>query len=114
VDKTLGDVEAVIRNLPADGAAQYGEMLRAFARPAYKREMNGSSPDVVAQAIHHALTAAQPRRRYRVGKHAILLSFLAAVLPDRLLDEIQFRIVGMPGKFGAAKPIEEPTVKDAA
>src|SRR5215469_1157954 len=29
VDKTLGDVEAVIRNLPANGVAQYGAMLRA-------------------------------------------------------------------------------------
>ena len=114
VDKTLGDVEAVIRSLPADGAAQYGEMLRAFARRAYEREMNGSSPDVVAQAIHHALTATQPRTRYRVGKHATLLPFLAAVLPDRLLDKIRFRIVGMPGKFGAAKLIDERKVKDAA
>jgi NAD(P)-dependent dehydrogenase (short-subunit alcohol dehydrogenase family) len=114
VDKTLGDVDAVIRSLPADGAAQYGEMLRAFARRAYKREMNGSSPDVVAHAIHHALTAAQPRTRYRVGKHATLLPFLAAVLPDRLLDRIRFRIVGMPEKFGATNPIEERRVKDAA
>lgn len=70
VDKTLGDVEAVIRSLPPQGAAQYGEMLRVFARGAYEREMNGSSPDVVAEAVHHALTATRPRTRYRVGKHA--------------------------------------------
>lgn len=114
VDKTLGDVEAVIRSLPNDGAAQYGEMLRAFARRAYGREMNGSSPDVVADAIHHALTAARPRTRYRAGKHASLLPFLAAVLPDRLLDKIRFRIVGMPGRFGAVRPATEQRVKDAA
>jgi hypothetical protein len=35
--------------------------------------MNGSSPDVVAGAIHDALTAKRPRTRYRVGKHATLL-----------------------------------------
>ena len=100
VDKTLGEVEAVIRSLPPDGAAHYGEMLRTFARRAYEREMNGSSPDVVAQAIHHALTAVRPRTRYRVGKHATLLAMLSKILPDRLLDAILFRIVGMPGKFG--------------
>lgn len=114
VDKTLGDVEAVIRSLPEDGAAQYGEMLRGFARRAYEREMNGSSPDVVAEAIHHALTSASPRTRYRAGKHASLLPFLAAVLPDRLLDNIRFGIVGMPGKFGVLKTKGEQKIKTAA
>ncbi len=70
VEKTLGNIEAVVANLPASGAAQYGEMLRGFARRAYAREMNGSPPDVVAWAVHHALTARRPRTRYCVGKHA--------------------------------------------
>jgi len=114
VDKTLGDVEAVIRGLPHEGAAQYAEMLRRFARRAYEREMNGSSPDVVAKAIHHALTAARPRTRYRAGKHASLLPFLAAVVPDRLLDKIRFGIVGMPAKFGAIKAKEKEEIQNAA
>jgi len=114
VNKTLGDVEGVIHDLPPNGAAQYGEMLRAFARRAYQREMNGSSPDVVAQAIHHALTAARPRTRYRVGKHSTLLTVLATFLPDRLLDKIRFRLVGMPGQFGAAMLTKGQSVRDAA
>jgi NAD(P)-dependent dehydrogenase (short-subunit alcohol dehydrogenase family) len=101
VDKTLGNVEAVIRNLPPNGVAQYGATLRTFARRAYDREMNGSSPEVVADAIHHALTAGKPRSRYRVGKHAILLAAFAAFLPDRLLDAVRFRITGMPTQFGS-------------
>lgn len=105
VAKTLGDVEAVIRSLPEEGAAQYENMLRDFARRAYERETNGSSPDVVAQAIQHALTAKRPRTRYRVGKHATLLATLAAFLPDRLLDTIRFRITGMPTEFGSVPPL---------
>ena len=101
VEKTLGDIEAVIRSLPPTGAAQYGNMLRDFVRCGYEREMNGSSPDVVAQAIQHALTARRPRPRYRVGKHATLLATLAACLPDRLLDTLRFRITGMPTEFGS-------------
>lgn len=115
VEKTLGDVEAVIRSLPPQGAAQYGNMLRDFARRAYKREMNGSSPDVVAQAIQHALTAERPRTRYRVGKHATLLATLAAFLPDRLLDAIRFRITGMPTEFSSMPPlVEDRLTKRAA
>lgn len=101
VEKTLGDVEAVIRSLPTEGAAQYAEMLRGFARGAYEREMNGSSADVVAMAVEHALTATRPRTRYRVGKHAKLLGAMAAALPDRLLDRVRLQLAGMPAKFGA-------------
>jgi len=115
VVKTLGDPDAVIRSLPPKGAAQYGDMLREFAGRAYEREMNGSSPDVVAQAIQDALTAKRPRPRYRVGKHANLLAALAAFLPDRLLDKIRFRITGMPTEFGsAAQTLGEQPIKRAA
>jgi NAD(P)-dependent dehydrogenase (short-subunit alcohol dehydrogenase family) len=114
VEKTLGDVEAVIRSLPPKGAAQYGNMLRDFARRGYEREMNGSSPDVVAQAIQHAFTAKRPRTRYRVGKHATLLTTLAAFLPDRLLDTIRFRITGMPTEFGSMPPVGEDRLSKRA
>lgn len=101
VEKTLGDIEAVIARLPAAGAAQYGDMLRAFSRRAYAREMSGSSPDVVAVAVHHALTAVRPRARYRVGKHARVLTTLPRILPDALLDQLLLRIAGLPTQFGA-------------
>lgn len=115
VEKTLGDIEAVIRRLPPKGAAQYGNMLRDFARRAYEREMSGSSPAVVAEAIQHALTARRPRTRYRVGKHATLLATLAAFLPDRLLDTIRFRITGMPSEFSSVPPlVEDRLTKRAA
>jgi NAD(P)-dependent dehydrogenase (short-subunit alcohol dehydrogenase family) len=100
VDKTLGDVAAAIDKLPLLGADQYGAMLKEFARRAYEREMNGSSPDVVAEAVHHALTSRNPRPRYRVGKHAWLLTALPRILSDRLLDAILLRITGLPTKFG--------------
>ncbi len=100
VDKTLGDVAGVIDKLPLLGAEQYGAMLKRFARRAYEREMNGSSPDVVAEAVHHALTSRNPRPRYRVGKHAWLLTALPRILSDRLLDAILLRITGLPAKFG--------------
>jgi NAD(P)-dependent dehydrogenase (short-subunit alcohol dehydrogenase family) len=95
VDKTLGDIEQVIANLPAEARVRYGAMLRSFARQAYSREKNGSSPDVVARAIYHALTSSRPRIRYRVGKHAKLLATLPRILPEWLLDEMRLRMFGM-------------------
>jgi hypothetical protein len=101
VGKTLGNIEAVVRDLPASGAVQYGEMLKRFAARAYAREMNGSSPDVVARAVHHALTARRPRIRYQVGKHAKVLVALPRILPDSFLDAMVLRMVGLPTKLGA-------------
>lgn len=95
VGKTLGNIEQVIANLPAEGQERYGSMLRTFARQAYDRESKGSSPDVVAEAVHLALTSRRPRIRYRVGKHAKLLATLPRLLPEWLLDDIRLRMFGM-------------------
>lgn len=96
IDKTLGDPERAIQALPPDGREHYADALRAFHRRAYQRERNGSSPDAVARAVHHALTAARPRIRYPVGQDAGLLVMLPRVLPDRWLDEIRIRLFGLP------------------
>ena len=114
VEKTLGNIEAVIEGLPRSGAEQYGAMLKKFVRRAYEREMNGSSPDVVARAVHHALTSQRPRTRYQAGKHAKLLTILPKILPDRLLDLILLRIAGLPAAFGAVAAAEDGQPKEHA
>jgi NAD(P)-dependent dehydrogenase (short-subunit alcohol dehydrogenase family) len=96
VDKTLGDVEATIRALPPEGAARYGQMLRTFTKRAFARESKGSPPEVVADAVHHALTAAQPRAHYPVGKSSRFLSLAPRVLPARVLDRLRSRLFGIP------------------
>ena len=101
VEKTLGNIEAVIAKLPGSGSARYGAMLRSFAHHAYTREANGSAPDVVARAIAHALTSPRPRIRYKAGKGAKLLPAVAGILPDWLLDKVRLRNLGLPAEFGA-------------
>jgi len=95
VEKTLGDIENVIENLPAEARMQYGEMLSTLGRKAYAREKNGSSPSVVAEAVHHALMSNRPRIRYRVGKHAKLLATLPKLLPEGVLDALLIRMFGL-------------------
>lgn len=95
VEKTLGDIEKVIENMPSEAQAQYGEMLRNFGRQAYAREKSGSPPEVVARAVHHALTSTRPRIRYRVGKHAKLLATLPKLLPESLLDLLRAEMFGL-------------------
>jgi NAD(P)-dependent dehydrogenase (short-subunit alcohol dehydrogenase family) len=95
-EKMLGDVDAVIDALPPEGKARYADMLREFIRRAYEREQAGSPPEVVAEAVLHALTAEHPRARYPVGKHSRLLVNMPRFLPDGLLDRIRYRLFGLP------------------
>jgi NAD(P)-dependent dehydrogenase (short-subunit alcohol dehydrogenase family) len=104
VDKTLGDVEAVIRAMPPEGAARYAEELRAFARLGHERESSGSPPEVVVTAVLHALTADRPRVRYAAGKHAAALATVARFAPDALLDQMRLRLFGFATEFGAKAP----------
>lgn len=99
VDKTLGDLEQVISNLPVEAQQQYGAMIRHSGRRGYEMEKAGSSPDVVAMAVHHALTARRPRLRYRVGKYARLLATLPKILPESVMDAF-LRSLLMPSGAG--------------
>lgn len=108
VEKTLGDIERVIESLPAEARMQYGEMLRTFGRQAYTREKNGSSPNVVADAVLHALSSTRPRIRYRVGKHAKLLATLPKLLPESVLDALRARMFGLEAPSSAGAQSRRP------
>jgi len=95
VDKTLGNLEEVIGSLPADAQQSYGPMIRSVGRRGYAMEKSGSSPDVVAAGVHHALASSRPRIRYRVGKHAKLLATLAKILPENVFDMMRLKMLGL-------------------
>lgn len=51
-----------------------------------------SSPEIVADAIVHAATAARPRTRYPVGRNARSILLLRRLLPDRAFDAVLWSI----------------------
>jgi len=100
VEKTLGGVDDAIAAWPAAAAERYGGMFRSFTKSAMARESAGSRPEVVARAIHHALTSDRPKARYPVGKDARLLVTLPRVLSTSMLDALRRRLFGLPSNFG--------------
>jgi NAD(P)-dependent dehydrogenase (short-subunit alcohol dehydrogenase family) len=102
VEKTLGDIERTIADLPAEGSTRYGATLRAFAERAYRREKAGTSPDAVGRTVERALMDVRPRARYLVGKDSTVLATLARFMPTRLLDAVRLKVFGLPRAFGAA------------
>jgi NAD(P)-dependent dehydrogenase (short-subunit alcohol dehydrogenase family) len=105
VDKTLGDPDAVFREAGAEAAQRYRAVFHRFTERAQARERSGSPPEVVAQAVLHALTARRPPARTLVGKGSRVLATLAWLLPPVLLDRVRGRALGLPG-FGALAPAD--------
>lgn len=53
-------------------------------------------PDVVAQTVLHALTAAKPKTRYLVGSDAKVRAVMLRWFPDRVQDWILTKVLALP------------------
>ena len=82
------DVETAISAMSDDGAKRYRALVRGVEAAVADGAERGASPEVVAQAVAHALTSNRPRIRYPVGPRAGRMTLLARVLPDRWLDVV--------------------------
>jgi NAD(P)-dependent dehydrogenase (short-subunit alcohol dehydrogenase family) len=71
--------------LPPEPYVKMAETLRGEAEKATEE---GLSVEVVAGAIHHALTARRPRTRYVLGSDARQEAILARLLPTRVMDRL--------------------------
>ena len=72
----------------ADVRARYDHIVAAARARAATAQRSGMSADKVAEVVLEALSAADPRTRYQVGREAKLLFRLRRVLPDRAMDAI--------------------------
>jgi NAD(P)-dependent dehydrogenase (short-subunit alcohol dehydrogenase family) len=80
------DVTAALSAMSDDDTGHYGALVRGVEAAITDGAEHGAPPEVVAEAVAHALTSRRPRIRYPVGPQAGRMTLLARVLPDRLLD----------------------------
>lgn len=73
-------------SIPPDAEALYGDLMDLATERLPAAIDRALDPGLVAQIIHHALTAPSPRTRYLVGADARLFAVAAWLLPDRVLD----------------------------
>lgn len=86
--------DALRKAIPEQGLQLYRQVIERFEEEIGKVERAGHPPEVVAEVVHHALTAARPRTRYLCGKAARLQVALTH-LPDRLRDALLLRAMGI-------------------
>ncbi len=73
----------------------YAEQVKIFKAWHAKGHPNGEGPIVVAEAIHHALTADRPNSRYTVPKKMLGFLMLRNLAPSVLTDWIFMRVTGL-------------------
>ena len=93
--KLQSDTEAGIRSLPDEGRRRYGPQLAQVAETVSQHAASGSPPEVVADAVLHALTSGRPRTRYPSGAGAKRMLFMRRVLSDRRFDRNVLRASGV-------------------
>ena len=87
--------DEIATRTPAAQEELYGKTIERFRVAVKKTAARGIDPDKVAKAIAHALSASRPRTRYLVGADARGQAFLSRLLPDRLLDRVVARVMGI-------------------
>jgi NAD(P)-dependent dehydrogenase (short-subunit alcohol dehydrogenase family) len=68
---------------------------------------SGISPDIVAAKVFEALTAPNPKPRYLVGRDAKALSWLAALVPDRIRDRLLIKRFRLPQRLESEHRVAE-------
>jgi NAD(P)-dependent dehydrogenase (short-subunit alcohol dehydrogenase family) len=95
--KLQSDTEAVIDSLPDEGRRRYGPPLMKMSETVSQHAASGSPPEVVADAVLHALTSKRPHTRYPSGAAAKRVLFMRRLLADRRFDRIALRAGGLDG-----------------
>ena len=67
---------------------RYGGLMYAIAAQAESSARSSLPAEAAAKVIAKAVTALKPRTRYTVGRDAALITCLARILPDRILDHL--------------------------
>jgi NAD(P)-dependent dehydrogenase (short-subunit alcohol dehydrogenase family) len=97
---------AVNELFTAQGRADYGSRFtHVIEKIAAGHERIGSPPEVIAAAVVKAMIARRPRSRYPVGGHAKLLTRLQRVLPDRAMDALFIRMLGLTDTASSSRSV---------
>jgi NAD(P)-dependent dehydrogenase (short-subunit alcohol dehydrogenase family) len=96
VDKFESDARAVLDGATPDNRALYESAFLHLVDFFAGIHEKGSSPDVVAETVEHALRAARPRSRYLSGKNARPMAMVARLLPASVQDALRRKLAHQP------------------
>ncbi len=96
--KGLALARETVDALPEDGRQRYAGQIESALDSIESQGRRGIPPERVAEAVASALRARRPKARYVVGRDARLAIVAKRLLPDRVMDAILRRQMGLPGR----------------
>jgi len=72
--------------------AHRADLYQQAMQKSYDPSGSASSPSVITDIVHKAITTHSPRPRYHAGKFSSTLFFLKRLLPDRLFDKFAIKM----------------------
>jgi NAD(P)-dependent dehydrogenase (short-subunit alcohol dehydrogenase family) len=84
--RAIASAHELVLTMTPEQSQRYGGLVQAVNTQAALSTKSGLPADVAAKVIAKAVTVRKPRTRYTVGRDAALITCLARILPDRLLD----------------------------
>ena len=99
-EKGLDLARDTVDALPEGGRARYAPQIEVALDSIESQGRRGIPSERVAEAVSSALLARQPKARYVVGRDARLAIIAKRFLPDRVMDGLLRRQMGLP-KRGA-------------
>lgn len=94
-NKSRAAAEQLFTGLPPQCEELYAAPIAALRKMVEKIPAGAIPPERVAKAVTHALEARRPRTRYPVGLDSVVGSLLVRVVPDRLLDWVIRKVMGI-------------------
>jgi NAD(P)-dependent dehydrogenase (short-subunit alcohol dehydrogenase family) len=94
-NKGMATADQLVTQTPEDQVARYRDLVDAMRKQAETLARGGISPADAAQVIVGAIEAREPRARYLIGRDAKVMARVAGVLPDRIVDRLIARNLGL-------------------
>jgi NAD(P)-dependent dehydrogenase (short-subunit alcohol dehydrogenase family) len=102
VGKLESDASAVLNAATQEGRALYENAFLHLVGFFAGIHEKGSSPDIVAETVEHALHAARPRSCYLSGKNARRMAMTARLLPVPIQDALRRSLAHQPTRGSLA------------
>jgi len=86
--RAIAAAHELASTMTPEQSQRYGGLVQAVAAQTASFTEAGLPAEAAASVIAKAVTARKPRTRYTIGRDAALLTLLARILPDRMLDRV--------------------------
>jgi NAD(P)-dependent dehydrogenase (short-subunit alcohol dehydrogenase family) len=94
-DKGVETADGLVAEMSEEQRSRYRNLIAAILEQAKTLSREGEHPDAVAEVIVRAVEARRPRTRYLVGRDARVMVRLVRVVPDRVVDRLIARRLGL-------------------